>query len=65
MGNKQMGLLDSLKVLLAGRPVEPIPDLGRNDPCWCGSGEKYKNCHMESDEKKRSARRAAACKSSG
>ena len=18
---------------------------GRNDPCWCGSGEKYKRCH--------------------
>lgn len=18
---------------------------GRNDPCWCGSGKKYKNCH--------------------
>jgi len=25
------------------------PDLGRNDPCWCGSGKKYKNCHMSSD----------------
>ncbi|MBI4787923.1 MAG: SEC-C domain-containing protein [Chloroflexi bacterium] len=23
--------------------------LGRNDPCWCGSGKKYKNCHMHSD----------------
>jgi methionyl aminopeptidase len=21
----------------------------RNDPCWCGSGKKYKRCHMESD----------------
>ena len=20
-------------------------DLGRNDPCWCGSGRKYKVCH--------------------
>ncbi|MCY1690171.1 SEC-C metal-binding domain-containing protein [Exiguobacterium sp. SL14] len=19
--------------------------MGRNDPCWCGSGKKYKNCH--------------------
>jgi len=18
---------------------------GRNDPCWCGSGKKYKRCH--------------------
>jgi len=20
-------------------------DVGRNDPCWCGSGKKYKKCH--------------------
>ena len=19
--------------------------VGRNDPCWCGSGKKYKKCH--------------------
>lgn len=25
--------------------------LGRNDPCWCGSGKKYKNCHLKSDER--------------
>ncbi len=25
--------------------------IGRNDPCWCGSGKKYKNCHMQSDMK--------------
>lgn len=25
--------------------------LGRNDRCWCGSGKKYKNCHMVMDEK--------------
>src|SRR5438067_1070488 len=25
-------------------------DLGRNDPCHCGSGKKYKKCHMSSDE---------------
>lgn len=23
----------------------------RNDPCWCGSGKKYKTCHMRMDEK--------------
>jgi len=31
----------------ARRPGQP-PDgerLGRNDPCWCGSGKKYKRCH--------------------
>ena len=21
------------------------PKLGRNDPCWCGSGKKFKHCH--------------------
>jgi hypothetical protein len=25
------------------RPVEP--KLGRNEPCWCGSGQKFKRCH--------------------
>jgi hypothetical protein len=25
--------------------------IGRNDPCHCGSGKKYKKCHLESDEK--------------
>ncbi|MDD6154012.1 MAG: SEC-C metal-binding domain-containing protein [Eubacteriales bacterium] len=24
--------------------------IGRNDPCWCGSGKKYKNCHMKQDQ---------------
>jgi hypothetical protein len=25
---------------------------GRNDPCWCGSGKKYKKCHLDSDEER-------------
>ncbi|MCY6485145.1 methionyl aminopeptidase [Clostridium aestuarii] len=25
--------------------------LSRNDLCWCGSGKKYKNCHLKQDEK--------------
>lgn len=25
--------------------------MNRNDKCWCGSGLKYKKCHMEFDEK--------------
>ena len=24
---------------------------GRNDPCWCGSGAKYKKCHMDFDRR--------------
>ena len=30
-------------------PVKTVkrdePKVGRNDPCWCGSGKKYKKCH--------------------
>jgi hypothetical protein len=26
-------------------------DLGRNDPCWCGSGQKYKRCHWAEDNR--------------
>jgi preprotein translocase subunit SecA len=26
-------------------PVRVERQLGRNDPCWCGSGKKYKKCH--------------------
>jgi preprotein translocase subunit SecA len=26
-------------------PVGDVPRVGRNDPCPCGSGKKYKNCH--------------------
>ncbi len=27
------------------------PELGRNDDCWCGSGKKYKKCHLDFDER--------------
>jgi preprotein translocase subunit SecA len=27
------------------RRVEPSEQVGRNDPCWCGSGKKFKKCH--------------------
>ena len=29
----------------ARQPVKAQPKVGRNDPCPCGSGKKYKNCH--------------------
>jgi preprotein translocase subunit SecA len=29
--------------------ARPDRNLGRNDPCWCGSGKKYKHCHMRED----------------
>jgi preprotein translocase subunit SecA len=27
------------------RRVAEVEQIGRNDPCWCGSGKKYKRCH--------------------
>jgi preprotein translocase subunit SecA len=27
------------------RRVDEHDTIGRNDPCWCGSGKKYKKCH--------------------
>ncbi len=36
-------------------PAKPQPHqggqkLGRNDPCWCNSGRKYKDCHLKTDQ---------------
>ena len=28
-----------------GSPARSGPKIGRNDPCWCGSGKKFKKCH--------------------
>lgn len=28
-----------------------MPDIGRNDPCHCGSGKKYKKCCQDKDVK--------------
>jgi SEC-C motif-containing protein/Armadillo/beta-catenin-like repeat-containing protein len=36
-------------------PIHRRGNRGRNDPCWCGSGKKYKKCHLESDEKSQPA----------
>lgn len=41
----------------------PHAAVGRNDPCHCGSGRKYKHCCLEKDEAKaRTARAKAAAK---
>lgn len=32
-------------ISVATRPADDVPKVGRNDPCPCGSGKKYKNCH--------------------
>jgi len=32
-------------VAVKREPVKVAPKIGRNDPCPCGSGKKYKHCH--------------------
>ena len=53
-----MGILNKL---FGPKQTRHMPKLGRNDPCWCGSGKKYKKCHMESDAQKRSKILASTC----
>jgi hypothetical protein len=36
---------DETKQVQPRRPQPTEPKPGRNDPCWCGSGKKYKHCH--------------------
>ena len=35
----------SSDVAVKQEPIKVGPKIGRNDPCPCGSGKKYKNCH--------------------
>ncbi len=53
-----MNLREGLKRLVLGPEQQAIPVLGRNDRCWCGSGKKYKACHLSTDDRKRSAERS-------
>ena len=32
------------------KPIRRVKKIGRNDPCPCGSGKKYKNCCLEKDQ---------------
>jgi hypothetical protein len=57
-----MNIAAGLKRLMLGPEEREIPNLGRNDRCWCGSGKKYKTCHQAVDDRHRSSQRAAALK---
>jgi tetratricopeptide (TPR) repeat protein len=37
---------DDLVEMLIQHQPRPRPDMGRNQRCWCGSGRKYKQCHL-------------------
>jgi hypothetical protein len=52
--DKEIGTMGFFKKLF-GREDGPPQDIRRNDPCWCGSGKKYKRCCLESDSKRAQA----------
>jgi len=48
-----MGLFDRIINRVKNKEeCKPAETPGRNDPCWCGSGRKYKKCHLPHEEKK-------------
>ena len=55
------GRIDSLlRSSSVDKPTPPKKAPGRNDPCHCGSGKKYKQCHLDKDETAAREARAAA-----
>ncbi|HEV3005108.1 MAG TPA: SEC-C metal-binding domain-containing protein, partial [Pirellulales bacterium] len=49
MGREQQQAIDGSDEPAKREPIRRHgPQVGRNDPCPCGSGKKYKNCHLRS-----------------
>jgi SWIM/SEC-C metal-binding protein len=42
--DKPEDLSDVMRLLHPPEPIQALPTPGRNDPCSCGSGRKYKKC---------------------
>lgn len=60
-----MGLLAAIAKAFNSDPKPPADTtLGRNEPCWCGSGEKYKRCHLDSDQRRIQSQKKAYCTTS-
>lgn len=57
-----MGFIEKIASLLPGNNnnVEDR-NLGRNEVCWCGSGKKYKKCHLHTDQAEREKSRSLNC----
>ena len=45
MGGVSTGLGGGGMVATQQRVTADRDKIGRNDPCWCGSGKKFKKCH--------------------
>jgi len=52
-------VLKTLKKMLSGKERIDYSKIGRNDPCPCGSGAKFKNCCIDKVEKQMRADRDA------
>jgi preprotein translocase subunit SecA len=37
--------VEAQPALVETRRLDDSEKIGRNDPCWCGSGKKFKKCH--------------------
>ena len=45
--DKSEDLSDIERAIAAREPARPAPKIGRNDPCPCGSGKKFKRCCVD------------------
>ncbi len=46
-------VIKAIRKMLGGRPRVDFAGAGRNDPCPCGSGRKFKSCHYETEMSRR------------
>jgi len=44
-GNGGEAMAEEAVPVIEQRVVDSEHQVGRNDPCWCGSGKKFKKCH--------------------
>jgi hypothetical protein len=57
-----MGFLKNIGTFFGKKEEEaPAARPGRNEACWCGSGRKYKKCHLAQDEEKLNKKWSANC----
>ncbi len=58
-----MGIVDKIIGWISPKDGTVVSDRpGRNEECWCGSGKKYKKCHLDADAETISKACATNCK---
>jgi hypothetical protein len=58
---QEVYVINAIKKLFGNGVERPAHQLARNDHCWCGSGKKYKRCHIDKD-RTRDRVKADACR---